>query len=110
MTDTIASTAAVESAINQAVAGGLPRPEWQVIGGDSRPFINLGLANPADVDRWAGLVAATVAYEQFTYTNHKDSTQFHQYGTSADTSVFGQWLGRAVYLGCTIRGPHPTTA
>ncbi|MEV5211243.1 hypothetical protein AB0K35_27605 [Micromonospora sp. NPDC053740] len=109
MTDTIATLAEVETAINQAATEGLPRPTWQTVGvnhGNHGPFINLGLNTPADVDRWAAHVNATVGYGDCTYTPAVGAP-FHEYGTNAPGSVYGRWLGRTVYVSCQVPGPHP---
>lgn len=106
MTDTIATLAEVETAINEAVTGGLPRPSWKVVGGDSRPFINLGMDTRAEVDLWAAHVNATVGYGDCTFTP-LNGGPFHEYGTNAPNSVYGRWLGRAVYVSCQVPGPHP---
>ncbi len=106
MTDTIATLAEVETAINDAVTGGLPRPAWQTAGDNNTPFLNLGLATPADVDQWAAHVNATVGYGDVTYTPQNGET-FHEYGTNSPGSVYGRWLGRTVYVSCQVPGPHP---
>lgn len=113
MTDTAAiptlTTADVETAIDKAVAEGLPRPAWQVVGGDHTPFINIGLANRAEVDRWAAHVGAKVGHGDVTYIP-LNADPFHEYGTNAPGSVYGSWLGRHVYVSCQVAGPHPQPA
>ncbi len=106
MTDTAASLAEVEAAINNAVADGMPRPTWQTIGSNNTPFINLGLDTPADVDRWAAHVGATVGHGDVTYTP-ANGDPFHEYGTNAPYSMYGLWLGRNVSVSCQVPGPHP---
>ncbi|MEV1013887.1 MULTISPECIES: hypothetical protein [unclassified Micromonospora] len=109
MTDTAATLAEVETAINTAVADGLPQPARKTVGanhGNHGPFVNLGLNTPADVDRWAAHVGATVGYGDITYTP-AEGDPFHEYGTNAEGSVYGRWLGRTVYVSCQVPGPHP---
>ncbi len=106
MSDTIATLAEVETAIDKAVTDGLPRPAWQAVGANNTPFVNLGMSTPADVDRWAAHVGATVGYGDSTFTP-LNGDLFHEYGTSAPGSVYGRWLGRAVYVSCQVSGPHP---
>lgn len=107
MTDTVAPADQVEAAIDKAVADGLPRPAWVVIGGgDNKLFINLGMATTTDVNQWAAHVNATIGHGDFTYTP-LNGDPFHEYGTNAPNSVYGRWLGRDVYVSCQVPGPHP---
>ena len=97
----------VQSAINSAVAAGLPTPTAVVAKDDQDPFIHLlfGPNDIAEVDAWARHVHARVGHDDHTYGNVDGP--WHEYGTMSPDSRDGSWLGRRVLLSCQVVGRHP---
>jgi hypothetical protein len=112
---TVSAPVNAQASIAAAVASGLPQPRTVVSDGPD-PFIALhfGVNDTEAVNAWAKFLRAKVGHTDWTYGDVDDDGDVigapcHGYGTAANDSVYGEWLGARVGLGCEVLGPHPRT-
>ena len=91
----------VQLAIDAHVAAGFAKPVWVKFNADGWVCLHFEANDTAEVDRWANLLGATVAADDFTYC--EGEAPFHEYGTLAGAE--GLWMGWAVALLCPVLGP-----